>query len=76
MPDADVVFLKEGVFEDTVSFNPSAENGVQKLTWNGVTIVDELDECEIRSAAGTTFARVQRDTSFPEPVTAEELAEL
>jgi len=38
----------------------------------GVTIVDELDELEIRSASGTSLAIGSRDTSFPAPIVAEE----
>lgn len=70
LEDAASVFLKEGAFEGAMPIEPAAADGVQVIIWNGVTIVDELDRVEIRSAAGVTLARGDRDTAFAEPVTA------
>lgn len=70
LPDADHVFLKEGAFEQTEPFDTSAPDGIQINTWPGVTIVDEIDELEIRAANGVTLARGERDMSLPEPTPA------
>ncbi len=59
--------MKEGIVEDTTAFDPAAPDGVQVITWTGVTVVDELDEVEIRSASGVTLALGERDMSFAEP---------
>jgi len=72
LPDTDVVFLKEGVLEDTVPFDPAAPNGIQAITWSGVAKFDELNGFEIRSASGTFLAIGLRNSSFPEPVEVEE----
>lgn len=70
LEDAESVFLKEGAFEATALFEPDAPDGIQVITWSSVTIVDELDEFEIRNISGVTLALGQRDMSFPEPVEA------
>lgn len=70
LPGADAVYLKEGAFEHSEPLEQAAEGGVQVIVWSGVTIVDELDEYEIRSASGVTLARGERDTAFAEPVPA------
>lgn len=62
------VFLKEGAMEQLEPLDPSAPDGVQVITWNGITIIDELDEFEVHGTNGVTLARGERDTSFAEPV--------
>jgi hypothetical protein len=41
---------------------------VQIIDWTGVTIIDELDEFEIRDASGVSLATGDRDLTFAEPV--------
>jgi hypothetical protein len=63
------VFLREGAFEESQPFDPADPDGVQVIDWSGVTIVDELDELEIRDANGISLATGNRDLTFAEPVT-------
>ena len=66
---AATVFLREGAFEESQVFDPADPDGVQVIDWSGVTIVDELDELEIRDANGISLATGNRDLTFAEPVT-------
>ena len=68
LPAGVLLVLSEGVVELTQAFNPANPGGTQTYFWNGVTIIDELDELELRDADGTTIARGVRDSSFAEPV--------
>ncbi len=67
LPAGALLFLREGVVELTQPFNPANPGGTQTYLWNGVTIIDDLDELELRDGDGTTIARGDRDTSFAEP---------
>ena len=67
LPAGALVFFKEGVVELTQPFSPANPGGIQQHTWNGVQVVDELDEFEIRNGDGVTIARGVRDTSLAEP---------
>ena len=61
------VFLKEGAVEMIAPLQSAPPAGMQVNLWNGVTLVDELDELELRNAAGLTLANGTRDTGLPEP---------
>ena len=45
----------------------AAPGGVQVTLWEGVLVVDELDELELRNGDGITIARGVRNPSLPEP---------
>lgn len=62
------VFLKEGAVELSFPLQASPAGGMQINLWNGVTLVGELDELELRNASGLTVARGVRDSSLPEPI--------
>ncbi len=64
---AATVFLKEGAVEFTEAVQPAPLGGMQVNLWDGITLVGDLDEFEIRDAAGLTLARGVRDTSLAEP---------
>jgi hypothetical protein len=64
---AALVAIKEGAVEQTAPFNPAAPGGVQVTLWQGVLVVDELDELELRNGDGITIARGVRNTAFAEP---------
>ena len=64
---AALVAMKEGAVELTAPFNPAAPGGVQVTLWEGVLVVDELDELELRNGDGITIARGVRNTAFAEP---------
>ena len=51
----------------TQAFNPANPGGTQTHLWNGVNILDDLDELEVRNASGQSLARAVRDPSFAEP---------
>ena len=53
--------------ELTQPFSPANPGSTQIHVWNGIQIIDELDELEIRDGDGATIARGTRDTSFAEP---------
>ena len=65
--NAVVLFLKEGVMELTSTVTSTTPGGIQVHTFDDVTVVDELDELELRDADGLTIARGTRDTSLAEP---------
>ena len=62
------MFLKEGVIEITQPVTSTTHGSVQTHIFNGVTLVGDLDEFELRNGDGATIARGVRDTSLPEPV--------
>lgn len=64
---AATVFLKEGVVEQSQSFDPEAGDVIQQ-TWSDVTVVEDLDELELRNGSGATIARGVFDATLPEPV--------
>ena len=66
---AALVAMKEGAVELTEPFDPAAPGGVQVTLWQGVLVVDELDELEVRNGDGITIARGVRNTAFAEPAT-------
>jgi len=66
---AALVAMKEGAVELTEPFDPAAPSGVQVIVWEGVLVVDELDELEVRNGDGITIARGVRNTAFAEPAT-------
>jgi hypothetical protein len=65
--NAALVFLKEGTIEITQPVTSTTPGNVQTHTFNGVTLVGDLDEFELRNGDGVTIARGERDTSLPEP---------
>lgn len=67
LPEGALLFLKEGVVELTQPFSPANPGSSQIHVWNGIQIIDELDELEIRDGDGSTIARGTRDTGFAEP---------
>ena len=64
---AALVFLKEGAVELTKPIQSSPPAGMQVDLWDGITLVGDLDEFEIRDGDGITIARGTRNTSLPEP---------
>ena len=64
---AALVALKEGAVEQTAPFNPPAPGGVLITLWEGVLVVDELDELELRNGDGITIARGVRNMAFADP---------
>jgi len=64
---AALVFLKEGIEERTAPADPAAPGGTQVILFNGITLVDDLDELEIRNGDGVTIARGVRNPSLAEP---------
>jgi len=65
--DAVVVFLREGAEERTALVDFAAPGGTQVILFPGITLVDDLDELELRDGDGATVARGVRDPSLPEP---------
>ena len=63
--EASLVFLKEGAFEETVAFpfNPPF-----KVTFSGVSLVEGVDEVELRDSSGKTLAHGKFDGSLIEPI--------
>ncbi|MBI3469523.1 MAG: hypothetical protein HY000_41505 [Planctomycetes bacterium] len=64
---AALVFLKEGIEERTAPADPAVPGGTQVILFNGITLVDDLDELEIRNGDGVTIARGVRNPSLAEP---------
>ena len=64
---AEQVFVKEGAFEATAPVTGTTPGSIRVHNFSGVTIVGELDELELRNAAGLTVARGTRNPSLPEP---------
>ena len=62
---AAVIFLKEGIFEET---RPTPATPPYKVTFTGAEPQDELDEVELRDADGKTIAHGRRDASLIEPL--------
>jgi len=67
LPNAVVIALKEGTFEQTQAFTPASAPTVQVVTWTGVTVVDDIDELELRDASSRRIADGQRNVNLPEP---------
>lgn len=67
LSEAVVVYLKEGVVEQTSAVTSTAPGSIPVHTFTDVTIVDEIDELELRNADSLTIARGTRDTALPEP---------
>lgn len=67
LPEDASMYFHEGALELTQPFNPANPGSTQTHLWNGVQVIDELDEIEIRDANGITLARGVRDRSFAEP---------
>ncbi len=67
LTNAAFLFLKEGAMEVTSPVTSTTPGSIQVHTFNDVTVVDELDELELRDADGLTIARGTRNTSLPEP---------
>ena len=63
-----LVFLREGAEERTAPVDFAAPGGTQVILFPGITLVDDLDELELRDGDGVTIARGVRDTALPEPV--------
>ncbi len=56
LPNAAVVYFKEGAFEQTQPYS-ATPGSTNAFTWSGVTVVDGLDAMELRDADGRTIAR-------------------
>ncbi len=56
LPNAAVVFLKEGPTELTQAYS-AAPGSTNAFTWNNVIVVNGLDAMELRDATGRTIAR-------------------
>lgn len=65
--EAVLVFLREGAEERTEPVDHAAPGGTQVILFPGITLVDDLDELELRDGDGVTVARGVRDPSLPEP---------
>ena len=48
---------------------PNPPNGMHTDFWDGITLVGDLDEFELRTAAGLTLATGTLQNTLPEPVT-------
>ncbi len=68
LANAALVFLKEGVIEITQPVTSTTPGSVQTHIFNGVTLVGDLDEFELRDGDGVTIARGVRDSALPEPL--------
>lgn len=60
--NATQVFLKEGADTRLEPITPT-----RVVLWPALTVLDDLDDVELRDAAGLTVARGTRDSSLPEP---------
>ncbi len=58
------IWLKEGAFEVSQPLAPDSSTA----TFNGLTVVDNLDELEIRDADGRTLATGTFDATLQEPI--------
>lgn len=67
LTNAVVLFLKEGVVEQTSPVTSSSPGSTSVHTFTDVTVVDELDELELRDTDSLTIARGTRDPSLAEP---------
>ena len=65
--NAATVFLKEGIEERTAPVLSNPPGGTQVNGWPALTVIDELDQFELRNSSGLTVATGNRDTSLPEP---------
>lgn len=63
--DPQSVFVKEGVAEATQAF--SAGGNIVSQTWQGITVVDDLDQLDLLDADSLTMARGVFDATLPEP---------
>lgn len=63
--DAALVYLKEGAFEETAAIPTGT---ALKVVFAGVSVQGEVDDVELRDAAGKTVAFGKLDTSLIEPV--------
>ncbi|MEK6257476.1 MAG: hypothetical protein AABP62_02555 [Planctomycetota bacterium] len=61
------VFLKKGIEERTAPVHSNPPGGIQVNEWPALTIIDELDQFELRNNSGLTVATGNRDESLPEP---------
>ena len=67
LPNSAVIFLEEGAVQLTQTYSaPTPGATIAQATWNGVTMVGELDTIELRDADGRTIARGTRDTGLGE----------
>ena len=60
------MFLKEGAVEMTKPIQSSPPGGMQVDLWDGITLVGDLDEFEIRNGDGITIGRGVRNTGLAE----------
>ncbi len=67
LDNAVVLYLKEGAMELTSPVTSTTPGSVQVHTFQDVTVVDELDELELRDIDSLTIATGDRDTSLVEP---------
>ena len=65
---AATVFLKEGAVEMSKPVRPNPPNGMHTDFWDGITLVGDLDEFELRTAGGLTLAVGARQPTLPEPI--------
>jgi hypothetical protein len=61
------LFLREGAVDATSAVTSTDPASTPVHTFSGITLVGELDELELHTAAGLTIARGTRDASLPEP---------
>ena len=66
LPNAAVVFLKEGATELTQAYS-ATPGSTNAFTWSAVTVVDGLDAMELRDATGRTIARGTFNAGLVEP---------
>ncbi len=66
LPNAAVVFLKEGATELTQAYS-ATPGSTNAFTWTGVTVVADLDAMELRDATGRTIARGTKNAALGEP---------
>lgn len=68
--DAQMAYVREGGLEEVRALNQTTPGSVEVIEWPNVTLVDELDEFELRSMNNLTVARGTHDPSLPRPLVA------
>ncbi|MCA9218964.1 MAG: hypothetical protein KDA71_01480 [Planctomycetales bacterium] len=68
--DAQMAYVREGGLEEVRTLNQTTPGSVEVIEWPNVSLVDELDEFELRSMNNLTVARGTHDPSLPRPLVA------
>ena len=63
-----LVAVQEGAVEQTQPLDAGTPGEIEVTTWNGIVVVNEIDEVEIRNGDGIAIARGVRNIALPEPV--------